>query len=138
MASVYEKRKAGALEAQLFHAESGLNAELRVEEAAWTASGLGKLAQLSAEDKDRVCHAVTEALTLEAPLPPTALTPSLDLAAFGAALKARESSGPAPAKAGDPAAALEQLSQASASLSLEDAAAAEEANAEDLDDDIFD
>jgi hypothetical protein len=89
MASLYEKPRLRLIEAQLFHADSGLACSLEVKEKVWVARGLPALKALSAEEKDRVCHAITDAIGLEEPLPPSDLKATLRDGAFADALAKR-------------------------------------------------
>jgi hypothetical protein len=93
MASLYEKRR--LIEVQAFHAESGLACTLEVREKVWMKHGLKALKELSAEEKDRVCHAITESIALEEPLPPADLTAALRDDAFASALQKRAAAAPA-------------------------------------------
>jgi len=93
MASLYEKRR--QIDASLFHAESGLACTLEVREKIWTKQGLPALKDLSTEEKDRVCHAITESLALVEPLPPADLTAVLRDQAFVEALAKRAAAAPA-------------------------------------------
>ena len=93
MASLYEKRR--QIDASLFHAESGLACTLEVREKVWMKHGLKALKELSAEEKDRVCHAITESIALEEPLPPADLTAALRDEAFVSALQKRAAAAPA-------------------------------------------
>jgi hypothetical protein len=89
MVSLYEKPRLRLIEAQLFHADSGLACSLEVKEKVWVARGLPALKELSAEEKDRVCHAITDAIGLEEPLPPSDLKATLRDGAFADALAKR-------------------------------------------------
>ena len=93
MASLYEKRR--LIECALFHAESGLACTLEVKERVWMKHGLSALKELTAEEKDRVCHAITESIALEEPLPPADLTAALREQAFSEALAKRAAAAPA-------------------------------------------
>ena len=57
--------------------------------------GLPALKDLSTEEKDRVCHAITESIALEEPLPPADLKAGLREQAFSEALAKRAAAAPA-------------------------------------------
>lgn len=111
LVSIYERAASRSLDVHLFHAETGLATQVAVREDAW-AGILPPLAELSSEERDRVCHAVTDALGLEAEIDGGALSPALRRDVFEDALRYRASVAPAPLPADvDPTLALDALSR---------------------------